>query len=140
MRVFLDTNVILDFYDAERGHYLPAAIIFDLALKGQIHLVVCAQSFVNAFYILRKSYDRNVLYARMHNLLRLCEVSPVDVAIIEEALNYEGRDFEDAVQYYSSVVAKSDVLLTRDKTGFKGFEIKVQSPSEFLDEFIPLHP
>lgn len=42
MKVFLDTNVILDFYDSDRGHYQPAAIIFDLALKGKIELSVCA--------------------------------------------------------------------------------------------------
>lgn len=23
MKVFLDTNVILDFYDSNRGHYMP---------------------------------------------------------------------------------------------------------------------
>ena len=31
MKVFLDTNVILDFYDSNRGHYMPTAIVFDLA-------------------------------------------------------------------------------------------------------------
>ena len=59
----------------------------------------------------------------------------MDAAIIEEALEYERRDFEDAVQYCSSLVAKADVLLTRDKLGFKGFDIKVQTPSDFLDEY-----
>ena len=135
MKVFLDTNVILDFYDSERGYYQPAAIIFDLALKRKIQLAVCAQSFVNAFYILRKSYDYEVLYSRMRNLLNLCDVAPVDAAIIEEALEYKRRDFEDTVQYCSSIMVKSDLLLTRDKTGFKGLDIKVQSPSEFLDDF-----
>ena len=36
MKVFLDTNVILDFYDSDRGHYQPAAIIFDLTSRGEI--------------------------------------------------------------------------------------------------------
>ena len=29
MKTFLDTNVNLDFYDSDRGHYQPAAIVFD---------------------------------------------------------------------------------------------------------------
>lgn len=36
MKVFLDTNVILDFYDSNRGHYMPIAVVFDLAVKGKI--------------------------------------------------------------------------------------------------------
>ena len=36
MKVFLDTNIILDFYDSDRGHYMPTAVIFDLAVKGKI--------------------------------------------------------------------------------------------------------
>ncbi len=38
MKVFLDTNIILDFYDSSRGHYLPTAIVFDLAIKGKSRL------------------------------------------------------------------------------------------------------
>lgn len=38
MKFFLDTNIILDFYDSSRGHYMPSAIIFDLAIKGKIQL------------------------------------------------------------------------------------------------------
>lgn len=58
MRVFLDTNIIIDYFDEQREHYLPASIIFDLAKKGKLELTICAQSFVNAFYILGKSYPK----------------------------------------------------------------------------------
>ena len=61
MIVFLDTNIILDFYDNNRGHYMPTAVVFDLAVKGKIKLAVCAQSFITAFYLLRKVYDKDEL-------------------------------------------------------------------------------
>ena len=102
MKVFLDTNIILDFYDSDRGHYMPTAVIFDLAVKGKIQLVVCAQSFITAFYILRKVYDKTTLYKSMRSLFKLCQVSAVDSLIIEKALSREGFDFEDTVQYFSS--------------------------------------
>ena len=72
MKVFLDTNVILDFYDSNRGHYMPTAIVFDLAIKGEIQLAVCAQSFITAFYLLRKAYDKDELYRSMKSLFKLC--------------------------------------------------------------------
>ena len=135
MKVFLDTNVILDFYDSSRGHYMPSAVIFDLAFKHKIQIVVCAQSFITAFYLLRKVYDKGELYRSMRNLYKLCEVSPVDAHIIESALNLEGYDFEDACQYYSNSVSGADVILTRDRRGFEEFDIRHITAEDFLNEF-----
>lgn len=136
MKVFLDTNVILDFYDSNRGHYLPTAIVFDLAVKGEIQLSVCSQSFITAFYILRKTYDKDELYKSMRSLFKLCEVSAVDAHIIETALSREGKDFEDTVQYFSSKTINADVILTRDSKGFNEFNTRHITAEEFLDEFL----
>ena len=135
MKVFLDTNVILDFYDSSRGHYMPSAIIFDLALKQKIQIVVCAQSFITAFYLLRKVYDKDELYRSMRYLYQLCEVSPVDAHIIESALSIEGYDFEDACQYYSNSVSGAEVILTRDRRGFEEFDIRHITAEDFLNEY-----
>ena len=136
MKVFLDTNIILDFYDSDRGHYMPTAVIFDLAVKGKIQLVVCAQSFITAFYILRKVYDKTTLYKSMRSLFKLCQVSAVDSLIIEKALLREGFDFEDTVQYFSSMAIDADIILTRDSKGFNEFDIRHITAEEFLNEFL----
>lgn len=136
MRVFLDTNVILDFYDSNRGHYMPTAVVFDLAVKGKIQLAVCAQSFITAFYILRKVYDKDTLYQSMCSLFKICQVSVVDSLIIEKALSREGFDFEDTVQYFSSKTIDADIILTRDSKGFNEFDIRHLTAEEFLNEFL----
>lgn len=135
MRLFLDTNVILDFYDSDRGHYQPAAIVFDLACRGEVELSVCGISFVNAFFLLRSKYDRTLLYEKMRALYKLCHVTPVDAVIIEKALSEERRDFEDAVQFFSSRTIDADIILTRDRKGFNDFEIPHLSPADFLDNY-----
>jgi len=135
MKIFLDTNIILDFYDSSRGHYMPSAIIFDLALKQKIEIYVCAQSFITAFYILRKVYDKNELYHSMRTLFSLCNVTPVDASIIEKALRLEGRDFEDTCQYHSFACSEADIILTRDRKGFDDFNVRHISAEEFLNEF-----
>ena len=137
MKVFLDTNVILDFYDSNRGHYMPIAVVFDLAVKGKIQLAVCAQSFITAFYILRKVYDKDALYKSMKSLFKLCQVSAVDSLIVEKALSREGFDFEDTVQYFSSKTIDADIILTRDCKGFNEFDIRHITAEEFLNEFLP---
>lgn len=136
MKVFLDTNVILDFYDSSRGHYMPAAIVFDLAFKKKIEIVVCAQSFITAFYLLRKHYNKEELYRSMRGLYKLCRVSPVDAGIIEKALSQEGCDFEDTCQYFSFKGTDADIILTRDRKGFEEFDVRHISAEEFLNEFL----
>jgi predicted nucleic acid-binding protein len=136
MKVFLDTNVIIDYFDSQREHYLPATILFDLAMKGKLELTVCAQSFITAFYILGKSYPKPELYTSMRSLYKLCGVTPVDASIIEQALALESIDFEDTVQYLSSSTADADIIITRDEHGFCDFPIKHISAEQFLDEYL----
>ena len=136
MKVFLDTNVILDFYDSNRGHYMPTAIVFDLAIKGEIQLAVCAQSFITAFYLLRKAYDKDELYRSMKSLFKLCQITSVDEQIIERALLREGFDFEDTVQYFSSKTIDADIILTQDSKGFNEYDIRHITAEEFLNEFL----
>ena len=61
MKVFLDTNVLLDFYQVRDDFFRPAAIIYDLGFKGEIDLVVSSLSVINANYILRKYYEKSEL-------------------------------------------------------------------------------
>lgn len=72
----------------------------------------------------------------MRTLYRLCHVTPVDATIIETALSQERRDFEDAVQYFSSKTIDADIIMTRDRKGFNDFNITHLSPSDFLDSFL----
>lgn len=135
MKVFLDTNVIIDYFDSQREHYLPAAILFDLAMKGKLEVVVCAQSFITAFYVLGKCYPKEELYTCMRSLYKLCSVSPVDASIIEHALALESVDFEDTVQYLSSDTADADIIITRDERGFNDFPVQHISAEQFLDQY-----
>lgn len=135
MKVFLDTNIIIDYFDSQREHYLPATILFDLALKSKLELIVCAQSFITAFYVLGKYYPKEELYSSMRSVYKLCGVSPVDASIIEQALATENVDFEDTVQYLSSAVAEADLIITRDEHGFKDFPIRHISAEQFFDEY-----
>ncbi|WP_302581387.1 hypothetical protein [Paraprevotella clara] len=40
--------------------------------------------------------------------------------------------FEDAVQCFSAVQSGSDLILTRDKSGFNSLVLPVMTPAEFL--------
>lgn len=135
MNVFLDTNIVIDFYDKRGEFYYPAAIIFDLAHKNKITIFVSAITFVNAFFLLRKSYSHEELYKSMRELSTLCEITRVDSAIIRKCLEEERKDFEDGVQYESALIKDVDVVVTRNVKDFLDFANNVQTPTDFLDSF-----
>lgn len=135
MKVFLDTNVIIDFYARREDFFLPASIIIDMAYKKRIDIVVSSLTFVNAFFILRKTYNKESLYPKLRKLADICVITRIDEEIIKSCLQREVSDFEDAVQYTSSKTLDVDVIVTRDPKHYKEFDIKVQTPTEFLDNF-----
>lgn len=132
MKVFLDTNIVVDFYDCRGDFYYPAAIIFDLARKGDLEMYVSSLTFVNAFFLLRKSYSRADLYTSMRRLASLCKITEIEENIIHRSLCRETRDFEDCVLYESALLHQVDVIITRNVKDFKDFVGNVQTPNEFL--------
>ncbi len=135
MKVFVDTNVIIDFYDRRPDFYLPAAKIFDLTKQGNIQIAVSTTSFVNAFYLLRKSYSAEELYNLLDGLSKLCIITPVDEKVIKESLRLRRKDFEDTVQYESAQAVNADVIVTRNKKDFENLGVNVMTPIEFLNDF-----
>jgi len=135
MRVFLDTNIIIDFYAVRELYYRPAATLIDLAERKEIEIAVSATTFVNAFYILRRQLDTSALYRSMKLLADLCVIAPTDKQIIDKALSLEWVDFEDCTQSVSAESVKADVIVTRNVKDFQKSSIMVQSPIDFLNDY-----
>lgn len=106
------------------------------SLERKIQLYVSAITFVNAFFILRKSYSREELYQSMLGLASLCEITDVDKEIIKKCLSFERKDFEDSVQYESALLHQVDVIVTRNVKDFRDFAENVQTPADFLESIL----
>lgn len=134
MRVFLDTNIIIDFFAQREGHYQKAAVIMEPAEKKEIELVISATTFVNAFFLLKGFFDAETLYGKMEALANKCVITPVDGEKVREALAMRAKDFEDSVQLLSANTIPADVIVTRDKH-FKHYNGNIMKPETFLDEY-----
>lgn len=60
-------------------------------------------------------------------------ISNVDIFILEEVSNLSPYNYEDAVQNLSALPYQPDVIITRDKKGFKDFNILVMTSAEFVE-------
>ncbi|AFL69645.1 type II toxin-antitoxin system VapC family toxin [Sulfurospirillum barnesii] len=132
MRVLLDTNVVLDLLlDREPFSELAQAIFLTVESK-QIQGFLCPTTLTTLYYLLSKHLNKKQCNQTMENLLALFEISTLTKSVLIDSVRSVGSDFEDSVIYTSAKHTKIDVIVTRDKTGFKNSAIKVMSPQDFL--------
>lgn len=134
MRVFLDTNVVVDFFGHREPFFAAAASIIDMAIREEITLVVSSLTFINAAYILRRALGKEATSRKLVQLSAISEISHIDGHIIKDALRRDTRDFEDCVQYLSAIQGEAEVIVTRDKTGFTDLGGITLTPEEFLEK------
>ncbi len=51
MKLFLDTNVLIDFMSERQPYYMPAATLFTFAIEQRCTIAVSSLSMVTANYI-----------------------------------------------------------------------------------------
>jgi len=137
MRIFIDTNVLVDMMDAARPNYEASKAILHKAEEEHIVLVLTGLTIVNALYAIRKSgYDKQFSRSVVDIILRIAEIASTDRVQLQAALDGEWTDYEDAVQYQAALTAgKVQAIITSDKKGFKDSQLPVLSPDSFIERY-----
>lgn len=132
MRVFLDTDVILDCVLARPGFSEEATAILNLCETGGVKGLTSTLILANCHYVFSKretaSKSREVL-SRLRALLTVCPVSDRELS---EALVSKFKDLEDGIQYFTALNNAADVIVTRNTRDFKSSTLPVLLPREFL--------
>lgn len=135
MRLFLDTNVVIDLIGDREPYSSEAAALFQLASDGEIQLLVSDLSFINIVYILRRlKYNMADIFSALSEIRPLVTVTGIGGEVIDECLHAHWNDFEDYAQYSSAKHAGADRIITRNKKDFPDADIPVLTPSEYLAE------
>lgn len=131
-KYFVDTDVILDLLSQRQPHFHFAAVLFTLAEMGKFELYTTPTVMINTFYILRKQIGNDGAKSALRKLRLIIHVIDASEKIVDQALNSDFNDFEDAVQYYTVVNAEIPVILTRNLKDYKNAKVLVQTPEMFL--------
>lgn len=137
-RVFLDTNVVIDFLAARPNFVDNAAKIMTLAYHGDISVYASALTFSTASYVMARHHLNSYVDIRLTiaDFIKTCGITVVDAKSVEFAVQGVFNDFEDAMQYESAVCAECDLIVTRNIEDFSNSELPVLLPDEFLASFI----
>ena len=132
-RLFIDTNIMLDFLGEREQFYKPIAKLATLADKGRLNLVISPISFATVNYFLTKNETPEVAKEKLRKFKIISEICKLDEHTIEKGLNSSFKDFEDALQYFSAVDSNCDLLITRNGKDFKESLIPIMTPNEYLN-------
>lgn len=131
-KLFLDTNVIMDLLGEREPFYESVAKIATLADKGKIKLIASALSYSTVYYLLSKFEVNTVVKEKLRKFKVIAETSDLTDMIIDKGLTSGFSDFEDALQYYCALKMDCNLLITRNVKDFKGSDIPVMTPDEYL--------
>lgn len=133
MKLYWDTNVMLDFLGERDPFYNSAAKIATLADKRQIKIFASSLSYATISYFLTKYEGIEKAKDKLRKFKVISEICELDELIIEKGLNSDFSDFEDSLQYYSALRTECDIIITRNGKDFKKSQIPVMTPDEFLN-------
>lgn len=138
MKVFIDTNIFLDYIQQRPAGWKEAEIIFFLAIHGDIELLVADLTIANMRYITRKEIALEQFYAVMKGLRPYYHIVPLGFSVVDKAYAIETKDFEDALQYFAAEQSGADCIVTRNLKDFD-FAVAVETlePKEFLSKYFP---
>lgn len=135
MKVLFDTNVLLDALLVRVPFAENAAYLLEAVEIGKIQGFISATTITDIYYLVKRhTKSDETAISTISKLLILMEVCLVDRGVIQQAIDLNLNDFEDAVQIAAAMEARLDAIVTRDVAGFIGSPILVMSPEELVKQ------
>lgn len=148
MKVFLDTNVFMEYFSC-RKQYKLVRDIFDFIEDGKIEAVVSVGGMYTTAYLLTRLFKEQGVHRPeqteklrfgLNGLLRLATIVDCNQEAIEKAINDDRFvDIEDSFQYQCALQNDCDVLLTINIKDFKNVlegKMPILTPEEFIARYI----
>ncbi|HEV2833054.1 MAG TPA: PIN domain-containing protein [Hanamia sp.] len=132
-KIFLDTNILIDFIQ-ERNNELDAIIeIFKLGEIGEIDLYISESIITTALYVLRK--EKIDVISIFKDLSTIVNIIPFSKDILFYPLE-KYKDIEDGILYFLAYKAKMNYFITRNVKDFVFLfpSLPVMTPTNFLKE------
>ena len=130
--VFLDTDVVLDFYIQRQPHHDVALKLFTMLKRTKTKCYTSAVVIANAYYVMAKSKDREYALDRIRKLRNLVTVAPIGDSVMDAAIASPYKDFEDSIQFHCAIQNKIETFITRNTRHYPKGQLRVADPSQFL--------
>lgn len=102
-----------------------------MAHDKRVELLVSPITFSTASFLLRKHGSEGVRNL-LSNLRQLVSVTISDERTVDDSIASQFKYFEDAMQYYTALNAKAEIIITRNGKDFTASKLPVMTATEYI--------
>lgn len=137
VKVFVDTNVLVDFLVSSRAGHKSSLALFNLILSHKIEGVISVQSIIDAAYICRRSpsYDDAVFRSAIDMLISRMNVDSISTFDVRDAIGNQDLDIEDSSHISFAYDQVCDYIVTNDNH-FLSRDLPVPIVAITTEEFV----
>ena len=137
IKVFFDTNVVIDAFTLRDMNYRDSYHLMMLVLDGKIKGYICSKQITDIYYILRKYISddakRKSITQDISQVFEMLPLLPMD---IKQSFNTEIKDYEDAVLAEIAKVNCINFLVTQNVEDYKNSSVYAITPTELYNFII----
>ena len=131
MKVFVDTNVVLDCLYNRKPFVDASKRVWDICEAGYAEGYISALSIANILYVLRKELDDEKSHQVIMALSKVFRIESLYGNDFIPALDLKFPDNEDALQCVAASRIHAEYIITRNEKDFCNSPIPVINPNEF---------
>jgi predicted nucleic acid-binding protein len=131
-RIFLDTNILIDYIDNSAGAD-DAEQIFACGFSGEALLFASSLTFSNMAYII-KGRTQEEKYDALRQMAGIVEIVDLRKQEVMAAIAHPVKDFEDMLQYQCAKAANCDYIVTNDRRHYDFSDIPHLTSASFVDQ------
>ena len=136
IRVFIDTNVIIDALTLRDNNYQPSRQLWRHVLCGNIKGYISSKQITDIYYIFKKYYrTEQEIRANLSAIVDSFEILPFLKGDVLACLKTEMNDFEDAIICEIAKTNMIPIVVTNNLKHFTNAGLMVLDPEQTLNMF-----
>ena len=129
-KLFVDSDVVIDFFTDREPHANPASELFELNEQGKVKLYFTAISINNIYFIVRRFLGHKKAIEVIESLTEIVGTTKREII---QSLKNDFSVYEDSIQYSTALTIKGlDAIITRNIKDFRNSSLAVMTPLNFL--------
>jgi len=134
--VFIDTDILLDFYFGRKpfGDYADQVLV--LCATKKLEAFISMQSIITCYYFLRKEIGKVKAVEHLQQLLQIVEIVEMNKQDVLMAFNSNFTELEEALLHNAATKTEfTDAIITRNPKDYKNAVVPVISAGEFMKRY-----
>ena len=117
-------------------HAKSAGELIDALAGGLGKAFVAWHSISNFHYLVRPVRGPSVTKQFVLELLEFTEVAPTTTQSLREAIRFEMKDFEEAMQVATALACNADVIASRNIRDYSSSPVVARKPKDVLSQLL----